>query len=90
MSTDAVGVARHHVAPAEAITSAMAVRIVNFVVILVPKGFILIFGFSEGFWRFEIVPREFVLGFCSGVLAYEFFPRGPWILSTTHIYLRDL
>ena len=34
------GVARHHVAPAEATTSAMAARIVNFVVILVPKGFI--------------------------------------------------
>ena len=40
MSTD--GVSRHHAAPAEATTSAIAVRIVNLVKILVPEVFILI------------------------------------------------
>jgi hypothetical protein len=51
ISADGV-VARHHAAPAEAITSATAARTINFVVILVPKGFIFDFSFWLGFFHF--------------------------------------
>ena len=57
---------QHHVAPAEAITSAMAARIVNFLVILVSEGLFLSFPYRLFFFVFVLLPFIRIYGVGQG------------------------